>query len=220
MLPLLLALFLVGGMLIGNMLSRISKLDRFQIYPKKNKISAVIDYIVQEYVDSVNREKLIELTIPEILENLDPHSIYIPASELQQYNEPLEGNFSGIGVQFNIQDDTVVIVNTIPNGPSEKLGILAGDRIIRVNDSLIAGVEMPSDHVVKMLKGKRGTKVKVTIIRRGVEEPVDFEITRDKIPLTSVDVAYMITDDIGFIKISQFSRTTYDEFLEGVNNLK
>jgi len=220
LLPLLLALFLVGGMLIGNMLSRISKLDRFQIYPKKNKISAVIDYIVQEYVDSVNREKLIELTIPEILENLDPHSIYIPASELQQYNEPLEGNFSGVGVQFNIQDDTVVIVNTIPNGPSEKLGILAGDRIIRVNDSLIAGVEMPSDHVVKMLKGKRGTKVKVTIIRRGVEEPVDFEITRDKIPLTSIDVAYMITDDIGFIKISQFSRTTYDEFLEGVKNLK
>ncbi len=220
LLPLLLALFLVGGMLIGNMLSRISKLDRFQIYPKTNKISAVIDYVVQEYVDSVNREELIELTIPEILENLDPHSIYIPASELQQYNEPLEGNFSGIGVQFNIQDDTVVIVNTIPNGPSEKLGILAGDRIIYVNDSLIAGVEMQSDNVVKMLKGKRGTKVKVTIIRHGVEEPVDFEITRDKIPLTSMDIAYMITDDIGFIKISQFSRTTYDEFLEGVKNLK
>jgi carboxyl-terminal processing protease len=220
LLPLILALFLVGGMLIGNMLSRISKLDRFQIHPKTNKISAVIDYVVKEYVDSVNREELIESTIPEILKNLDPHSIYIPASELQQYNEPLEGNFSGIGVQFNIQDDTVVIVNTIPNGPSEKLGILAGDRIICVNDSLIAGVEMPSDNVVKMLKGKRGTKVKVTIIRRGVEEPVDFEITRDKIPLTSVDIAYMITDDIGFIKISQFSRNTYDEFIEGVKNLK
>ena len=220
LLPLLLALFLVGGMLIGNMLSRISKLDRFQIHPKTNKISAVIDYIVQEYVDSVNREEMIELTIPEILKNLDPHSIYIPANELQQYNEPLEGNFSGIGVQFNIQDDTVVIVNTIPNGPSEKLGILAGDRIIFVNDSLIAGVKMQNNDIVKMLKGKRGTKVKVSIIRRGVEDVIDFEITRDKIPLTSIDVVYMITDDIGFIKISQFSRTTYNEFLEGIKMLK
>jgi len=220
LLPLLLALFLVGGMLIGNMLSRISKLERFQVHPKTSKINAVIDYIAQEYVDSVNRESLIELTIPEILKNLDPHSIYIPADELQQYNEPLEGNFSGIGVQFNIQDDTVAIVNTIPNGPSEKVGILAGDRIIFVNDSLIAGVRLQSDDVVKMLKGKRGTKVKVTIARRGVEEPIDFEITRDRIPLTSVDIAYMITNDIGFIKISQFSRTTYDEFIDGINSLK
>lgn len=220
LIPLLLALFLVGGMLIGNMLSRISKLDRFQVHPKTNKITAVIDYIAQEYVDTVYRDELIEMTIPEILKNLDPHSIYIPADELLQYNEPLEGNFSGIGVQFNIQDDTVAIVNTIPNGPSEKVGILAGDRIIYVNDSLIAGVNMRNNDVVKMLKGKRGTKVKVTISRRRVEELIDFEITRDKIPLTSVDISYMITNDIGFIKISQFSRTTYDEFIEGITSLK
>jgi len=219
LLPLLLALFLVGGMLIGNLLSRISTLDRFQVYPKTNKINNVIDYISQEYVDSINKDQLVELTIPEILKHLDPHSVYIPAEELQQFNEPLEGNFSGIGVQFNMQDDTVAIINTVPNGPSEKIGIKAGDRIIRVNDSLVAGVKMQSDDIVKMLKGKRGTKVKVTIIRRGVGDPLDFDITRDKIPLTSIDVSYIIANDIGFIKISEFSRTTYDEFVEAARSL-
>jgi len=220
LLPLLLALFLVGGMLIGNLLSRISTLDRFQVYPKTNKIINVLDYIAQEYVDSINKDQLVEMTIPEILKHLDPHSVYIPAEELQQFNEPLEGNFSGIGVQFNMQDDTVAIINTVPNGPSEKLGIKAGDRIIRVNDSLVAGVKMQSDEIVKMLKGKRGTKVKVTIIRRGVEDPLDFDITRDKIPLTSIDVSYIIANDIGLIKISEFSKTTYDEFVEAVKSLQ
>jgi carboxyl-terminal processing protease len=219
-LPLLLALFLVVGMLIGNLLSRISTLDRFQVYPKTNKITSVIDYIAQEYVDSINKDQLVELTIPEILKHLDPHSVYIPAAELQQFNEPLEGNFSGIGVQFNMQDDTVAIINTVPNGPSEKLGIKAGDRIIRVNDSLVAGIKMQSDDIVKMLKGKRGTKVKVTIIRRGVLEPLDFEITRDKIPITSIDVSYIIANDIGLIKMTEFSKTSYDEFIEAVKSLK
>ncbi len=218
--PLLLALFLVAGMVIGNLLSRISTLDRFQVYPKTNKITNVIDYIAQEYVDSISKDQLVELTIPEILKHLDPHSVYIPAAEYQQFSEPLEGNFSGIGVQFNMQEDTVAIINTVPNGPSEKIGIKAGDRIIRVNDSVVAGVRMQSDDIVKMLKGKRGTKVKVTIIRRGVSDPLDFEITRDKIPLTSIDVSYIIANDIGFIKISEFSKTSYDEFMEAVRSLK
>lgn len=220
LLPLLLALFLVAGMIIGNLLGRISKLDRFQVYPKTNKITTVIDYIAQEYVDSISKDQLVELTIPDILKHLDPHSVYIPADEYQQFNEPLEGNFSGIGVQFNMQDDTVAIINTIPNGPSEKIGIKAGDRIIRVNDSLVAGVKMRSDNIVKMLKGKRGSKVKVTIIRRGVTDPLEFEITRDKIPLTSIDVSYIVANDIGFIKISEFSKTSYDEFIEAVKSLK
>ena len=218
--PLLLALFLVAGMVIGNLLSRISTLDRFQVYPKTNKITNVIDYIAREYVDSISKDQLVELTIPEILKHLDPHSVYIPAAEYQQFSEPLEGNFSGIGVQFNMQEDTVAIINTVPNGPSEKIGIKAGDRIIRVNDSVVAGVRMQSDDIVKMLKGKRGTKVKVTIIRRGVSDPLDFEITRDKIPLTSIDVSYIIANDIGFIKISEFSKTSYDEFMEAVRSLK
>ncbi len=218
-LPLLFAVFLVGGMLIGNQLNKISEPSEFAIYPRMNKISGVIDYISREYVDSVDRKKLIESTIPDILEQLDPHSIYIPASEVAEYNEPLEGNFSGIGVSFNMQEDTVYIMTTILNGPSEKIGILAGDRIIRVNDSLIAGVNMVSTDIVKMLKGKKGTRVNVTIVRRGIDEALDFEITRDKIPIASVDLGYMLSDDIGFIKISKFSRSTHDEFIEAVRKL-
>ena len=165
-LPLVLALFLVGGMLLGNMLSRLSRDDRFQVYPKNSKISNVIDYISAEYVDSVNTPSLVDKTIPEILKQLDPHSVYIPAVDLQEYNEPLEGNFSGIGVQFNLQEDTVAIVNTIQNGPSEKAGILAGDRIVRVNDSLIAGVKMHSDDIVKIKK--------MSIIEEGDEKNLGF----------------------------------------------
>ena len=218
-LPLLLAVFLVGGMLIGNRLNKISEPNEFAIYPRMNKISGVIDYVAQEYVDSIDRSKLIESTIPQILEQLDPHSIYIPASEVAAYNEPLEGNFSGIGVSFNMQEDTVYIMSTILNGPSEKIGILAGDRIIRVNDSLIAGVNMVSTDIVKMLKGKKGTRVNVTIVRRGIDEHLDFEITRDRIPIASVDFAYMLTDDIGYIIISKFSRSTHKEFIDAVNKL-
>jgi carboxyl-terminal processing protease len=218
-LPLVLALFLVGGMLLGNMMSRLSRTDRFQVYPKNSKISNVIDYISAQYVDSINTNSLVDKTIPEILKQLDPHSVYIPAVNLQEYNEPLEGNFSGIGVQFNMQEDTVAIVNTIQNGPSEKAGILAGDRIVKVNDSLIAGVKMNSDDIVKMLKGKKGTQVTVSIARRGVDDLIDFVITRDNIPLYSVDVHYMITDDIGYIKISNFSKTTYREFIDAVKVL-
>ena len=219
-LPLLFAVFLVGGMLIGNQLNRISEFNDFHVYPRVNKISGVIDYITQEYVDSINRDELIENTIPGILEQLDPHSMYIPASDLSAYTEPLEGNFSGIGVQFNIQDDTAYILKTIVNGPSEKVGILAGDRIIAVNDSTIAGVKMSSNDIVALLKGKKGTRVNVDIIRKGVDESIEFEITRDRIPITSVDLAYMLTDEIGFVKISNFSRTTYSEFLEAIAGLK
>ncbi len=218
-LPLLLALFLVGGMLIGNQLNRISQPESFTVYPRVNKISGVIDYIAQEYVDPISRDELVENTIPEILKQLDPHSIYIPAKELAKYNEPLEGNFSGIGVLFQMLDDTVYIMNTILNGPSEKIGIKAGDRIVRVNDSLVAGVRMPSENIVSMLKGKRGTKVTVSVARRGIRELLDFEITRDRIPIASIDVAFMLTDNVGFIKISEFSKNTTEEFLEAVDTL-
>ncbi|MFC2113698.1 S41 family peptidase, partial [Bacteroidota bacterium] len=218
-LPLLLALFLVGGMFLGNQLNRISEPDNFSVHPRMNKISGVIDYITKEYVDSISRNDLVENSIPDILKQLDPHSIYIPAKELAAYNEPLEGNFSGIGVMFRMQDDTVFILNTTLNGPSEKIGILPGDRIVRVNDSLVAGVKMPTNDIVGMLKGKRGTRVNVSIARRGIEELLDFEITRDRIPIASVDLAYMLTDEIGFIKISEFSKTSADEFLTAVDTL-
>jgi len=218
--PLILAIVLVAGIFIGNQLKKDTTSNRFLIYPRTDKLSNVLNYIEEEYVDSVNRDVLVESAIPEMLKQLDPHSVYIPAKDLQRVNEPLEGNFSGIGVEFNMPEDTVVIINTIPNGPSELVGILPGDRIVEVDDTIIAGVNMSTSSIVRKLKGPQGTKVEVTIARPGEKEPMKFEITRDEIPLYSIDVAYMITDQIGYVKINQFSRTTYEEFLAAVKKLK
>jgi carboxyl-terminal processing protease len=218
-LPILFALVMACGIFIGQFINKSSHPNKFTIYPRNDKVSNVIDYISEEYVDTINRSKISDKAITAILETLDPHSVYIPASELQRMNEPLEGNFSGIGVQFNIQNDTVVIVNTVANGPSQLLGILAGDRIIKVNDSMVAGVKLQSDDIVKRLKGPQGTKVKVGILRKGIRNLLDFEIIRNKIPLNSVDAAYIISPGIGFIKINQFAKTTYDEFIAGINKL-
>ena len=192
----------------------------FSLTPKGNKISSALQYIINEYVDTVDLDSLTESVMPTLVEQLDPHSVYIPASDFQRVSEPLVGNFSGIGVSFNMTDDTVAIINTIPNGPSMRVGVMAGDRIIMVDDSLVAGVNMPSDDIVKMLKGPKNTEVKVTIYRRGVAKPIEFEITRDNIPLYSVDVAYMVNENTGYIKISQFAQTTYREFMEAVEKLK
>ncbi len=216
--PVALSVAVIIGILIGNKLQNNSAEDIF-IYPKVNKIDAVIDYIVQEYVDSVSESELIELTIPKMLENLDPHSIYIPASEFQMMNEPLEGNFDGIGVQFNIMYDTIVVINTIPGGPSEKKGIMAGDRIVKINDTVVAGVGISTTEVMKKLKGVGGTTVNIDIKRAGVEKLLNFDIVRGKIPLESVDVAYMVNDNTGYIKISKFAKTTYQEFKEAVSKL-
>ena len=217
--PVLFAITLILGIIIGNKLKTGSDKE-IVLYPQVNKLDAVLNYIVDEYVDSVSKDDLIEKTIPEVLQQLDPHSIYIPAKDLKEMNEPLEGNFDGIGIQFNIQNDTIMVINTIPKGPSERVGIKAGDRIVEVNDSVIAGVGIKSNDVVKLLKGKRGTKVKVGIKRKGVKDMLEFTITRDKIPLESVDVAYMLTPDIGYVKISKFARTTHREFVNAVSKLK
>lgn len=190
------------------------------LVPRGNKISSAIQYIANEYVDTISVNNLNETVMPVLLENLDPHSIYIPASEFQKYSEPLVGNFSGIGVSFNMTEDTVAIINTIANGPSEMVGIMAGDRIVRVNDSLVAGVRMNSDDIVKMLKGPRKTVVKVSVYRRGEPDLLQFEITRDDIPIYSVDVAYMVNENTGYIKISQFAQNTYQEFMEAAEKLK
>ncbi len=220
LLPLLLAVFLAGGMLIGLQLNKPGKKQHLFIYPRTDKVNTILNYIQEEYVDSVNRNQLEETAILSILDQLDPHSVYIPAKDLQAVNEPLEGNFDGIGVSFNMPNDTVVIISTVPGGPSDKVGILAGDRIVRINDSLVAGVRIPQESIVGMLKGQRGTKVKVGINRKGVPEELYFEITRDKIPLYSVDVSYMVNEEIGYIKISKFARTTFDEFIAATEKLK
>ena len=241
LLPLIVSVALIIGILLGNWITGIrvrgivsdeisnqrfsirpgnSSGSGFSLSPKGNKITAALQYILNEYVDTININELNESVMPALLEHLDPHSIYIPASDFQKFSEPLIGNFSGIGVSFNMVDDTVAIINTIPNGPSQMVGIMAGDRIIMVDDSVVAGVHMPSDDIVGMLKGPKNTVVKVTVYRRGEKEPLDFEITRGDIPIYSVDVAYKVNENTGYIKISQFAQTTYREFMQAVEKLK
>jgi carboxyl-terminal processing protease len=221
-LPLIISVSIVGGILLGSFLtSRIqSGRSSTLMFPSSGKLNNILQYIEEEYVDTVSSDRLTESAIVSMLKELDPHSAYIPASELQAVTDPLEGNFSGIGVQFNMQNDTVVIMNTVPNGPSALLGIQAGDRIVKVNDTLVAGVKMESDAIVRKLKGPRGTKVQVTIMRPGNKKPILYEITRDIIPLNSVDVAYMVTPKTGYVKINQFARTTPEEFVKAVTSLR
>jgi len=211
--PVILAFAIVIGILVGRYYRSNYSEKRFYIYPRADKLNNILNYIEKEYVDKVSKKDLIEKTIPRLLEELDPHSVYIPAKDLQKVNEPLEGNFSGIGIQFNVLNDTLVVISTVANGPSEKVGILAGDRIVKVNDEVVAGVQMPSDSIVKRLRGPKGTKVGVGVLRRDVDELLTFDIIRDNIPLNSVDVGYMIKKDIGYIKINNFSSRTDEEFI-------
>ena len=176
--------------------------------------------ITNLYVDSVNEEKLVEDAIRGMLEKLDPHSSYSTAEEVKKLNEPLQGNFDGIGVQFNMVDDTLLVIQPVTKGPSEKVGILAGDRIVTVNDTAIAGVKMDRNDIMKRLRGPRGTKVKLGIKRRGVPEMLYFTVTRDKIPVKSITAVYMIRPEIGFIRIENFGANTHEEFMNAVETLK
>ena len=217
--PLILALMVAGGILFGYLLSvnTVNKPSVFSDY-EFNKLDQVLNYLENNYVDSLNRKDIEEKAIEEILADLDPHSFYIPASETQDIADDMNGNFEGIGVQFLIKKDTINIEETIKDGPSEKLGIEAGDKIIFIEDSLIAGVGITNNDVIKMLKGPKGTKVKIKVLRNG--ELIPYVITRDKIPLYSVDATYMVDKQTGYIKINRFSATTYEEFMDGVSALK
>jgi len=219
-LPLIIAVAVALGLLIGFYIPHPHAGLYTNFPPSNDKLGRVLDIIESDYVDTVNRNALIEEAIPVMLRKLDPHSVYIPASDLARANEPLQGNFDGIGVSFNMLTDTVLIISTIPGGPSEKAGIAPGDKIIYVNDSLIAGKSLPDEDIVGMLKGPRGTTVKLKIERKGTDSLLPFTIIRDKIPIYSVDVAYMMSDDVGYIKISTFALTTHDEFLKGLRELK
>ena len=220
-LPILFAFILVSGIYLGYKLSPISSHPQlFTFNPNKyNKLNDVVNYIVEEYVDSVDREELMKEGIDGILEKLDPHSQYISAEEFDEVNDPLLGNFEGIGIQFRIENDSIIVIHPITGGPSEKVGLLAGDRIVMVDDSLVAGIGINNQGAMKKLKGKRGTHVNVTIYRRGLTDLLKYEIVRDVIPTYSVDIAFMPTETIGYIKITKFSATTYDEFKEAVNKL-
>ncbi|MBN1599349.1 MAG: PDZ domain-containing protein [Bacteroidales bacterium] len=217
--PLLFALAIVIGILIGRFYKLNKPDNMFYIYPRADKLTNVINYIEKDYVDPVSSHELIENTIPKILSELDPHSQYVPAEEINEVNEPLEGNFSGIGIQFNMLNDTLIVLKTITNGPSEKIGILAGDRILVVNNDTVAGKKIQSDSIVSLLKGPKGTIVTVGVQRKNVSDLLYFDITRDNIPLYSMDIAYMVRPGIGFIKLNKFSRTTYEEFSDGVIKL-
>ena len=172
------------------------------------------------YVDEVNEEELVEKAITSMLEELDPHSTYTNAEEARKMNEPLEGEFEGIGIQFQMMEDTLLVVQPVSGGPSEKVGILAGDRITAVEDTLIAGVKMSTEEIMSRLRGPKGSVVKLTIIRRDIDEPLTFDVKRDKIPIYSLDASYMITATTGYIRLNKFGANTIEEFQAALSKLQ
>lgn len=221
--PLYFALVLAGGVLLGYYFTFYqesgAKPSTYHSKSGGTKINNLLDYIEMQYVDTVNRTQLENKTIIAMLKSLDPHSDYIPASEFNAVNEPLEGNFDGIGVEFNIINDTIRVINPIIGGPSEKLGIKAGDKIVKVNGKSVAGIKITNKEVFEKLRGKSGSTVTVSVQRNNMPSLITFTITRGKIPIYSLDIAYMVNQDVGLIKISRFASTTYDEYLEAFNYL-
>ena len=194
-----------------------------QVDPREMSLRKLIQsamMINQLYVDTVNLNRQVEDAITGMLSKLDPHSTYTNAEDTKKLNEPLQGNFDGIGVQFNMLDDTLVVIQPVSGGPSERQGILAGDRIVSVNDTAIAGVKMSRENIMSRLRGPRGTKVKLGIVRRGISDLLTFTIKRDKIPVKSVDAAYIIQPGIGLIRFSNFAATTHDELVEAMKKLQ
>ena len=194
--------------------------SRGQAYQDAYKYGQFLQMLERFYVDSVNTGKIVEEAIINELNVLDPHSTYISREDVQKMNEPLQGNFEGVGIQFNILKDTLFVVSPVVGGPSEKVGIIAGDRILRVDDKNIAGIGLTNEDVYALLRGEKGTKVKVSIKRRSLNELLDFVITRDKIPINSLDASYMIDDVTGYIKLSRFALTTMEEFVRAALQLK
>ncbi|MBN2766425.1 MAG: S41 family peptidase [Paludibacteraceae bacterium] len=220
-------LSIVAGLLMGNLIARRSQLrglpGDYSFLTKsfsKNKLDEVLSLIDQQYVDSIDVDKMTEEMMVDLIARLDPHSVYIPAADLENVNSELEGSFSGIGVQFNIQNDTITIVSVISGGPSEKVGLLAGDRIVEVNDTAFTGKKVTNEKVMKKLRGKANTKVKLGVKRHGTNEKLTYSVTRGQIPVNSVDVSYIIAPQTGFIKVSKFAATTYSEFLTAIADLR
>lgn len=226
LLVLIVFLAVMVGLVLGNVLARRAELRTnggiSGIFSQKGlgKIDEVLSMIDSKYVDSVDVSKISEETLTDLVSKLDPHSVYIPASDLENVNSELEGSFGGIGVQFNIQNDTIMIVSVISGGPSEKVGLLAGDRIVSVNDTAFVGKSVSTEKVMKKLRGKENTKVKLGIKRNGTREILKFTVTRGEVPVNSVDVAYMIEPGVGFIKVSKFGTKTYKEFLTAIADLR
>ena len=217
-LPLVLCIGLAAGVLIGVSLNSTSE-------PKSSgkdiqKFLEVLGLIKDEYVDTVKMDVLVDDAIHHMLDKLDPHSSYIPISQRTEANEDLQGNFEGIGIEFNIFHDTLVVVAALSGGPSEAVGLRPGDKIIKVGEKIIANIGLTNLQVTKLLKGPKGTEAKLEVVRRNVNDPLKFTIIRDKIPQHSVDVAYMVDSEIGYIKVNRFSQTTFDEFHKSLDELK
>ncbi|MBO5902702.1 MAG: S41 family peptidase [Tidjanibacter sp.] len=226
LLPLIVAVAVVVGIWIGSVASgsryaRLSsELIRSMGGTPDDKLSYVMQVIEAAYIDPVNMDTIREALMPELMAQLDPHSVYIPAIDMTDVNENLEGEFDGIGVVFNMSTDTIVVLNVIAGGPSYKAGIMPGDRIVTIDGRTVAGIKMPQDSVMKLLRGKRGTKVNVGIGRGRTEELVDIEIIRDKIPINSIDAAFMLTPNTGFVKLSSFSRNSHKELVSAIEKLE
>lgn len=191
-----------------------------QVSDAMRKLNTAVYAVKELYVDTVNEAEIVEDMISHMLQELDPHSVYSTAEETKELNEPLEGNFSGIGIQFNINNDTLIVMQVIAGGPSERVGLIAGDRIIAVDDSIIAGVGLKTADVRKFLRGPEGTTVDIKVVRKGSAKPVDFRIKREKIPIHSVDATYMVDDKTGYIRVSRFAATTHDEMMEAMKKLQ
>ncbi|HRR63005.1 MAG TPA: S41 family peptidase, partial [Paludibacteraceae bacterium] len=222
--PFIVFVAIICGLLLGNILARrasnLSVDTLFSAIKPHSKIDELFSIINSKYVDTLDMHQLTEATMVDIVSKLDPHSVYIPAEDVSDVNSELEGHFSGIGVQFNIQNDTIMIISVISGGPSEKAGLLAGDRIVEVNDTVFVGKNITNEKVMKKLRGPAGTKVKLGIRRYGTPEILYYEIIRGEIPVNSVDIGYMIQPQIGFIRVSKFAETTYTEFLNTIAGLK
>lgn len=217
-LPLVLCIGLAGGVFIGTSFNN-QKPSR-DVGKDLQKIREVLTYIDTKYVDEIKTDKLVDESIRHLLSKLDPHSSFISASDRIMANEELRGNFDGIGIEFNVFQDTIVVVSALSGGPSEALGIRSGDRIIAVDNENVASIGITTLDVMRLLKGPRGSEVNVTILRSGQPQPLQFKITRDKIPQYSVDVSYMVDQEIGYIKLNRFSATTYEEFSKALTKLK
>lgn len=219
-LPLCMAICIAAGIFIGNTFSIFSPVRNWTGRTGDNKLETIFDYINKAYVDTVNVGELVESAIPTIISGLDPHSVYISAENMALTGEELDGHFSGIGVEFIIKNDTVAIVNVIPGGPSEAVGIIPGDRLVFVNDSLFAGNGLNEDKVFRNLRGKKDTRVKLGVKRGNSEDILNFEVTRADVPVKTVPASYVIDDKIGYIKVTKFGGTTYNDFISAIAKLK
>ncbi len=219
-LPLIIAVSIALGIFLGTSLNYQKKrITFFGGTPQERKIKRLIDYIQYEYVDEVDTDSLLDGTIKNMLDKLDPHSVYISAKELEQVSESMNGKFVGIGIQFKMHKDSLTVVKVLENGPSKKAGIKAGDRILIANNDTLYGKEINNEYILKTLKGKPDTSVDLIVYRKSEKKNLPFTITRGEVPIKSVDAFYMLNEDLGYIKINKFAATTYDEFKAALDDL-